>query len=85
MNNYQLETMLRGYPVTVCTADEIRKQRGRFVIANTDTSDGNGGKHWVVFYFPKLGPYEFFDSIGNTPESYGDSIHEEQPLYSTVL
>ena len=70
MNNYQLETILRGYPVTVCTADNIRKRRGSFVIANTDTY-GGPGKHWVVFYFPKRGPYEFFDSIGNSPESYG--------------
>ena len=69
MNNYQLKHKLRGYPVAVCAADEIRKQTGRFVISNTDTSEGPG-EHWVAFYFPKRGPYEFFDSIGNSPESY---------------
>ena len=70
MNNYQLQHILRVYPVTVCAADEIRKQKGRFVIANTDTCEGPG-KHWVTFYFPKRGHYEFFDSMGNSPESYG--------------
>ena len=45
-------------------------ERGRFVISNTDTSQGPG-KHWVTFYFPKRGPYEFFDSLGNRPEDYG--------------
>lgn len=69
MNNYQLENILRGYPVTVCAADKIRKQKGRFVISNTDTSNGPG-KHWVAFYFPTKGPYEFFDSMGNCPQSY---------------
>jgi hypothetical protein len=70
MDNYQLENILKRYPVTVCAADEIRKQNGRFVISNTDTSNGPG-KHWVVFYFPRHGPYEYFDSVGNSPESYG--------------
>ena len=69
MNNYQLEDILRGYPVTVCAADHIRKRVGTFVISNTDISSGTG-KHWVVFYFPRRGPYEFFDSMGNSPESY---------------
>ena len=69
MNNYQLERILRGYPVTVCAADQIRKGSGRFVISNTDTSEGQG-IHWVVFYFPRRGPYKFFDSLGNSPESY---------------
>ena len=40
---------------------------GKFVIANTDTSDGPG-KHWVTFFFINQGPYEFFDSLGKTPE-----------------
>ena len=25
----------------------------------------------MTFYFPKRGPYEFFDSMGNKPEDYG--------------
>ena len=34
-----------------------------------DTSQGRG-EHWVTFCFPKLGPYEFFDSLGHMPEEY---------------
>jgi hypothetical protein len=40
------------------------------VISNTDTSNGPG-KHLVAFYFARHGPYEYFDSVGNSPESYG--------------
>ena len=69
MNNFELYELLRDYPVSVCAADQIRMKRGQFVISNTDTSDGPG-KHWVAFYFPTRGPYEFFDSLGHTPNSY---------------
>ena len=50
--------MLLGYPVTICTADQLKIQRGRFFISNTDTSQ-SPGEHWVSFYFPKRGPFEF--------------------------
>ena len=70
MNGKQLHDMLLGYPVTICTADQLKIQRGRFVISNTDTSQGPG-QHWVTFYFPKRGPFEFFDSLGHRPEYYG--------------
>ena len=69
MNNFQLQELLEGYPVTICAADQIKRQNGRFVIANTDTSLGPG-EHWVTFYFPKRGPDEFFDSLGNAPIDY---------------
>ena len=29
------------------------------------------GDHWVTFYFPKRGPFEFCDSLGHMPEDYG--------------
>ena len=70
MNSYELEQSLSKYPVTVCSADRIQRRKDRFVISNTDTSGGSG-KHWVVLYFPERGPYEFFDSLGNSPEYYG--------------
>ena len=70
MDSKQLNDILLGYPVFICSADQIKIQRGRFVISNTDTSQGPG-KHWVTFYFPKRGPYEFLDSLGNRPEDYG--------------
>ena len=43
---------------------------GKFVIFNTDTSQGPE-KYSVTFYFPKCSPYEFFDSPGNRLEDYG--------------
>jgi hypothetical protein len=69
MNNYQLQELLRGYPVTICAADQIKMQKDGFVISNTDTSDGPG-KHWVVFHFSSHGPDYFFDSLGRRPSDY---------------
>ena len=69
MNSKQLRDMLLGYPMSICTANHLKIQRGRFVISNTDISQGPG-KHWVTFYFPKRCPYEFFDSLGQMPEDY---------------
>ena len=70
MNSRQLYDMLLGYPVTICTADQLKIQRGRFFISNTDTSQGPGN-HWVAFYFLKRGPFEFFDSLGHMAKDYG--------------
>lgn len=69
MNNIELQRLLKGYPVKIRAADEVRVEKGRFIIANTDTKDGPG-KHWVTFYFTARGPDEFFDSLGKTPEYY---------------
>ena len=69
MNSKQQYDMLLGYPVTICTADQLKIQRGRFFISNTDTSQGPG-EHWVAFYFPKRGPFEFFDSLGHMAKDY---------------
>ena len=69
MNNFELERSLKGYPVTVCAAEQLEIRRGRFVISNTDRL-GGPGKHWVTFYFPHTGPDEFFDSLGKWPEDY---------------
>ena len=38
MNGKQLHNMLLVYPVTICTADQLKIRGGRFVISNTDTS-----------------------------------------------
>ena len=70
MNSKQLYDMLLGYPVTICTADQHKIQRGRFFFSNTDTSQGQG-EDWVAFYFPKRFPFEFYDSLGHMPEDYG--------------
>jgi hypothetical protein len=28
------------------------------------------GSHWVAFHFPLVGPADFFDSLGNAPETH---------------
>ncbi len=73
MNNFQLAHVLERYPVTVCSADEVRYDRGSFVISNTQKSD-KAGEHWVAFYFPRKGPDEFFDYMGQMPEYYGTEL-----------
>jgi hypothetical protein len=72
MTNLQIEICLKGYPATVCCADELPAHvevRPRTFIVNTDTCD-RGGSHWVAFHFPLVGPAHFFDSLGNAPETY---------------
>ena len=82
MNNVQLYKLVEDYPVTICAADQLEIAKGQYVIANTDTSDGKG-LHWVTFYFPKRGPYEFFDSIGNSPKDYEVGFEKilDKPFY----
>ena len=56
----------------VCAADELPihiRYRPRIYIVNTDKRH-QPGQHWVVFYFPKRGPAEFFDSNGYPPDYY---------------
>ena len=62
MNSKQLHDMLLGYPVTICTADQLKIERGRFVISNTDTSQGPG-QHWVTF-FSKTWAFRIFQLLG---------------------
>ena len=44
-------------------------QGPKFIVLNTDESDGRG-LHWVAVYVPHSGPLEFFDSLGRGPETY---------------
>jgi hypothetical protein len=76
MTNLQIESCLKGYPATVCCADEFPAHVGvrpRTFIVKTDTCD-RGGSYWVAFHFPLVGPAEFFDSLGNAPEAYHRSF-----------
>ena len=50
-------------------------QGPKFVILNTDESDGRG-LHWVAVYIPYSGPLEFFDSLGKSPEWYHDYFRD---------
>ena len=79
MNSKQLHDMLLGYSVAICTADHLKEQRGRLAISNTDTSQGRG-EHWVTFYFPKRGPYKFFDSMGHLQEEYAVGFEKKQDI-----
>ena len=76
MNNLELQRILRGYPVIICSADDVKRER--FVIANTDKRSGPG-KHWVTFHFTDTGPDEFFDSLGKTPGYYNFEGVLEKP------
>ena len=69
MNNIELQRLLKVYPVKISSADEVRMEKDRFIIANMDTKDGPG-KHWVTFNFADWGLDEVFDSLGKTPEYY---------------
>ena len=72
MNNLEIEYALREYGVKVTCADELpalMKRRPRWYVVNTDRC-GNPGRHWTAFHFPRRGPAEFFDSLGNPPEHY---------------
>ena len=72
MNNLELEAILKNLPITVCCADDLPssvKKRPYFDLTNTSKCQ-ESGLHWTVFYFPKKGPCEFFDSLGENPETY---------------
>lgn len=80
MNNFEIEHILKHYPVSVCCADELpayTTERPRTFVVNTDTCD-RAGSHCTGFHFPEKGPCEFFDSLGNYPETY-------QPRFKGVL
>ena len=74
----QITEALKRDPITrrtfggVLAADELRTfvgRRPKLFVVNTDVR-GMPGKHWTAFYFPKMGPSEFFDPLGHRPEHY---------------
>ena len=61
MNNLQIESCLKGYPATVCCADELPARVGarpRTFIVNTDTCDVAEVTGWR-FTFPTWDPRNF--------------------------
>ncbi|CAC5398352.1 unnamed protein product [Mytilus coruscus] len=67
-----LEGILRGTSATVCCADDLPayvSDRPKTFVVNTDNCN-HEGTHWVAFHFPISGPPEFFDSLGEAPETY---------------
>jgi hypothetical protein len=72
MNNLELERRLKDFPVRVTCADELPisiGKRPRTYVVNTDPCS-LPGSHWTVFHFPRLGPPEFFDSMGERAKTY---------------
>ena len=56
----------------VCSADELPnkvQRRPRLYVVNSDKRE-QPGTHWMLFYFPKKGPSELFDSLGRAPNFY---------------
>ena len=82
MNSKQLHNIFLSYPASICIADQLIVQRGRFVISNKDTSQGPY-EHWVTFYFPKCGPFEFFQLLEHMPEDY--AVEFEKVLSKNYL
>ena len=72
MNNLELEEILQVYPVKVYSSDQLPafiKTRPQSYVVNIDPCS-EIGSHWTVFHFPEKGPCEFFDSLGQKPETY---------------
>ena len=78
MNELRISTILERDPVSrrrfggVLAANELPRivgQRPRVYVVNTDVR-GLPGTHWTIFYFPRRGPAEFFDSMGHSPDYY---------------
>lgn len=82
MNGNQITEALKRDPITrqtlggVLAANELSTfvgRRPKLFVVNTDVR-GMPGKHWTAFYFPKVGPSEFFDPVGHRPERYRASF-----------
>lgn len=81
MNNIEINTILSCHEVTkdlfkgVYSKDTLKyiSARPPIVVCNTDPSD-KPGSHWVLFHFLKDNVVEFFDSLGNEPNFYGDEF-----------
>jgi hypothetical protein len=72
MNNLELERRLKDFPVRVTCVDELPISIGkkpRTYVVNTDPCSVPGS-HWIVFHFPRLGPPEFFNSMGERAKTY---------------
>ena len=72
MNNLELERRLKNFPVRVTCADELPisiGKRPRTYVVNTDPCS-LPGLHRTVFHYSRLGPPEFFDSMGERAKTY---------------
>ena len=61
---YKLRSLFGG--VLASNQLPLKIKRPVLFVVNTDPSQ-KSGKHWTVFWFPKRGQAEFFDSYGRSP------------------
>lgn len=77
------DSCTKHYVGDVCAVDQLPSSTlsslQRIFIVNTDPHD-LPGKHWVCFYLPRVGPIEFFDSLGHPPRHYSPLL--EKFIYS---
>ena len=82
MNTIELHQLLIRNPTTrphlgrVCALDQLPKKvthRPKLYIVNSQPGH-RPGKHWLALYFPKVGPAEFFDSLGHGPRYYSRGL-----------
>ena len=68
MNNIEQGRLLKGYPVTVCAADQLKTRRGSFVIANTDTLGGPGtfGPHFTSLKGDRMNSSILWENVRKT-------------------
>lgn len=78
MNTLQLQDWLQREVITrrvygrVCALNQLPfniQRRPSVYIVNSQPSS-KPGRHWFVLYFPRVGPSEFFDSLGRRPGYY---------------
>lgn len=78
MNTLQLQDWLQREIVPrrvhgrVCALNQLPHRihhRPAVYIVNSQPSS-KPGRHWFVLYFPRVGPAEFFDSLGRKPGYY---------------
>ena len=77
----------------VLAADQLPEERvwnlPKLYIVNTDVMN-QPGQHWALMYLPRVGPAEFFDSMGKTPSCYNNnfqtwlSYHPEGYIYNCI-
>ena len=83
MNSKQIFTALSKNKYTANYFDGVYsldtlvdiKKRPKLIICNTDPSN-KPGKHWILFFFKDENNVDFFDSLGNNLEKYGDEFVE---------
>jgi hypothetical protein len=90
MNGQQILLTLGKDPVTLakCTgvfaSDRLPHDVpvDQFCVCNTDKWNNNG-KHWIVIYFPRHGPTEYFDPLGKEPRDDFVPFMGDEYLYNT--